>query len=132
RVPDSDFLRLAGAEDVPLEVAQEHYRYDDPDAARVKYLLNMSLPLEQRERVVGEAFAEAFPDEEAFVRDLYMSRDDVAELEREHAAVGAHSYAHEPLARLGDEPLDRDLETVATLLGEVTGARPRVLSYPHG
>ena len=132
RVPDDELLRLAGGADVPVEVAQEHYRYDEPDAARLKYLLNMALPLEAREQVVGAAFTEVFPDEEAFVRDLYMSREDVDGLERRHSAVGAHSYAHEPLALLDDGALDRDLEAVASLLEEVTGSRPRALSYPHG
>jgi peptidoglycan/xylan/chitin deacetylase (PgdA/CDA1 family) len=132
RVPDAELLALAGAADVPVDVAQEHYRYDEPDAARLKYLLNMRLPLDEREQVVGAAFAEVFPDEAAFARELYMSREDVAELERGHAAVGAHSYAHEPLARLDGDALDDDLQAVAALLEEVTGARPRALSYPHG
>ena len=132
RLPNDQLLRLAGGGEVPVEVAQEHYRYDEPDAARLKYLLNMALPLDQREQVVGVAFAEVFPDEEALVRELYMSREDVAELERRHAAVGAHSYAHEPLARLEDGALDGDLKAVASLLEEVTGLRPRALSYPHG
>jgi peptidoglycan/xylan/chitin deacetylase (PgdA/CDA1 family) len=132
RVPDRELLALAGGRDVPVEVAQEHYRYDEPDAARLKYLLNMALPLEERERVIGAAFAQVFPDEAAAARELYLSREDVALLEREHRAVGAHSYAHEPLARLEDDALDRDLAAVATLLGDVTGERPRALSYPHG
>ena len=132
RVPDSELLALVGAADVSAEMAQEHYRYDDPDAARLKYLLNMKLPLEEREAVVGAAFGDVFPDEGALARELYMSREDVARLEREHRAVGAHSYAHEPLARLDDDALDADLEAVAALLADVTGTRPRALSYPHG
>jgi peptidoglycan/xylan/chitin deacetylase (PgdA/CDA1 family) len=132
RVPDAELLALAGGADVPADAAQAHYRYDTPDAARLKYLLNMALPLEERDAVVGAAFAELFPDEAAFARELYMSRADVAALERSHAAVGAHSYAHEPLARLDDDALDEDLERVAGLLEDVTAARPRSLSYPHG
>src|SRR5204863_8576990 len=102
RVPDDELLRLAGAGDVSVELAQEHYRYDEPDAARLKYLLNMALPLEEREGVVGAAFAEVFPDEAAFAAELYMSRDQVRAL---RSGVGAHSYAHEPLARLDDDRL---------------------------
>ena len=132
RVPDRELLVLAGGADVPVDLALEHYRYDDPDAAQLKYLLNMWLPLSERERVVGAAFAEVFPDEAAFARELYMSREDVAHLERAYRAVGAHSYAHEPLARLDDEALDQDLAAVAVLLEDVTGPRPRALSYPHG
>jgi peptidoglycan/xylan/chitin deacetylase (PgdA/CDA1 family) len=131
RVADDELLRLAGSPEVPLEVAREHYRYDEPDAARVKYLLNMALPLEERERVVGAAFADVFPDEEAFARELYMSREDVRALEG-RGALGAHSYAHEPLALLRPEQLDRDLERVTSLLEEIAGARPRAFSYPHG
>jgi peptidoglycan/xylan/chitin deacetylase (PgdA/CDA1 family) len=132
RVPDEELLRLAGGGDVPLDIAQEHYRYDEPDAARLKYLLNMALPLEERDQVVGAAFGEVFPNEEAFVRELYMSRENVARLEREHAAVGAHSYAHEPLALLDDAALVADLEACASLLEEIAGSRPLALSYPHG
>lgn len=131
RVADDELLRRAGAPEVAVEVAQEHYRYDEPDAARLKYLLNMALPLEERERVVGAAFAEVFPDEAAFAAELYMSREDVRTLEA-RGALGAHSYAHEPLALLGAEELDRDLGRVTALLEEIGGARPRAFSYPHG
>ena len=129
RVDDAELLELVGAEDVPEDVAREHYRYDAPQAARVKYLLNMALPADERERVVGAAFAEVFPDEAAFAAELYMSRDQIRGLA---SSVGAHSYAHEPLALLPPDELDRDLERCTTLLEEITGVRPRAFSYPHG
>jgi peptidoglycan/xylan/chitin deacetylase (PgdA/CDA1 family) len=128
RLGDDALLELVDGRDVPLDIAQEHYRYDEPEAARLKYLLNMALPLKERERVVGAAFAEVF-DEAAFAAELYMSREDVAGLE---GSVGAHSHAHEPLARLDEGELDRDLEAAAALLEDVTGERLRALSYPHG
>jgi peptidoglycan/xylan/chitin deacetylase (PgdA/CDA1 family) len=53
-------------------------------------------------------------------------------LEREHQAVGAHSYAHEPLATLSEGELHADLERVSRLLEEVTCSRPRAFSYPYG
>jgi len=129
RVDDAELLELVGTEDVPEDVAREHYRYDAPQAARVKYLLNMALPADERERVVGAAFAEVFPDEAAFAAELYMSRDQIRGLA---SSVGAHSYAHEPLALLPPDELDRDLERCTTLLEEITGVRPRAFSYPHG
>ena len=131
RVADDELLRLAGSAEVPLEAARAHYRYDDPDAARLKYLLNMALSREDRERVVGPVFEDVFPDEQAFVRQLYVSRDEVRELET-RGALGAHSYAHEPLALMGAEELDDDLERVTSVLEEIAGARPRAFSYPHG
>jgi peptidoglycan/xylan/chitin deacetylase (PgdA/CDA1 family) len=129
RIDDAELLELVGAEDVPEDVAREHYRYDTPQAARVKYLLNMALAADERDRVVGAAFAEVFPDEAAFAADLYMSRDAIRALA---PSVGAHSYAHEPLALMASEELDRDLERCTALLEELTGERPRAFSYPHG
>jgi hypothetical protein len=129
RVDDAELLELVGAENVPEDVAREHYRYDTPEAARVKYLLNMALPADERDRVVGAAFAEVFPDEQAFAAELYMSREQIRAL---GSSVGAHSYAHEPLALLPPEELDRDLERVTSVLEEITGSRPRAFSYPHG
>ena len=112
--------------------AREHYAYDEPEAAWVKYALNVALPLEERERLVAGVFAKAFPDEASFRAELYMTEDQVRELERVHHAVGAHSYAHEPLALLDDRALRRDLEQSSAALAEVTGARPQTISYPHG
>jgi peptidoglycan/xylan/chitin deacetylase (PgdA/CDA1 family) len=129
RVDDAELLELVGAESVPEDVAREHYRYDTPEAARVKYLLNMVLSVDERERVVGAAFAELVPDEAAFAAALYMSRDQIRAL---GSSVGAHSYAHEPLALLPLDELDRDLDRCTALLEEITGARPRAFSYPHG
>jgi peptidoglycan/xylan/chitin deacetylase (PgdA/CDA1 family) len=129
RFDDAELLELVGAEDVPEDLAREHYRYDAPEAARVKYLLNMVLAADERDRVVGAAFAELFPDEAAFAAGLYMSRDQIRALA---SSVGAHSYAHEPLALLTPDELDRDLERCTALLEEITGARPRAFSYPHG
>jgi peptidoglycan/xylan/chitin deacetylase (PgdA/CDA1 family) len=134
RLGDEALLPLlagrAGA--VSAEAASAHYAYDEPDAARAKYLLNVALPLGEREDVIGAAFAEAFADEASFCADLYLSREQVRELERVHRAVGAHSYAHEPLALLNPDALRRDLGRNASILEEVTGVRPEAISYPHG
>ena len=129
QVDDAETLALVGAEDVPEDMAREHYRYDTPEAARVKYLFNMVLSADERDRVVGAAFAELFPDEAAFAAELYMSHEQIRALA---SSVGAHSYAHEPLALLPPDELDRDLERCTALLEEITGARPRAFSYPHG
>jgi peptidoglycan/xylan/chitin deacetylase (PgdA/CDA1 family) len=134
RLGDDVFLGLLethGAA-VSTETASEHYAYDEPEAARVKYLLNIALPPAEREEVVAGAFADAVPDEDAFCAGLYMSRAQVRTLEREHRAVGAHAYAHEPLALLGPDALARDLARSAQALEDATGVRPEAISYPHG
>lgn len=134
RLGDEELLPLvqAWAPAVRPEAAAEHYPYDRPAAARLKYLLNVASPLHEREQALATAFEHAFPDEAAFCSDLYMSPAQVRELEQTHSAVGAHSYAHEPLALLSGRALRSDLERSAAELARITGRRPEAISYPHG
>ena len=132
---DAELLALlqeAGVPSVSDEAARAQYAYDTAEAARVKYLLNVALPLEARETLIGEVFERVVEDEAAFCEELYMSPAQIAELELRHGAVGAHSYAHEPLALLGPDALRSDLRRTAAVLGRVTGRRPLAISYPHG
>jgi peptidoglycan/xylan/chitin deacetylase (PgdA/CDA1 family) len=118
--------------EVTAEEAQAHYRYDTPEAAALKFQLNIRLSTERRRQLVDSLFAAEFPDESAFADELYMDRGQVADLERNHHALGAHSYGHQPLATLSNGELESDLEQVTRLLEEITGSRPRAFSYPYG
>jgi len=118
--------------DVDENVATAHYRYETADAARLKYLLNHLLPADRRHAVVDSVFSRVHGDEESLCSDLYLSRLEVRELERSHRAVGAHSYAHHPLALLPPGERKADLELSVGVLEQLTGERPRAFSYPHG
>jgi len=96
-------------EHVDADQAARHYCYDTPEAARIKFLLNVAIPPAESEWVLQEAFAHVEPDEHAFVKRIYMDAGQVAELEQRLGAVGAHSYAHAPLALLDRVALERDL-----------------------
>ena len=117
---------------VDTDEARAHYRYDTPKAAQVKYLLNVALDAEERERIVDVIFARAVGDDHRFCDHLYMSPTDVTELERSHRAVGAHSYAHRALAALSPRERRDDLERSVAVLEPLLGGRPRAFSYPHG
>ena len=134
RLPDDELrARLPdGLPEVAAEEAREHYRYDTPEAATLKFLLNIRLPASQRRELVDSLFAAEFPDEAAVADELYMDAGQVADLELGQHAVGAHSYAHQPLAMLGNGELEEDLARVTRLLEETTGSRPRAFSYPYG
>ena len=122
--------RLAvSADAVDPALAEAHYRYDTPEAARVKYLLNMALQPAERDEAVDALFATEFPDEAAFCRELYMGVEEIAAL---RGSVGAHSYGHEPLTMLSASDLDRDLDRLGALLEGAAGEPIRTFSYPHG
>ena len=112
--------------------AQGMYRYDTPAAARVKYLLNVALEREASERVVEAMFADAGPGERAFCDDLYMSDEQVRELEARHGATGAHGYDHHPFATLDPVLKGADMARGSDALRAITGAAPRIISYPYG
>jgi peptidoglycan/xylan/chitin deacetylase (PgdA/CDA1 family) len=131
RLDDAALLeRLAVSTDaIDSAVAEANYRYDTPEAARVKYLLNMALKPAERDAAVDALFAAEIPDEAELCRELYMGREEVAAL---RGSVGAHSYGHEPLTMLSPEELDRDLARLTGLLEDIAGESIRAFSYPHG
>jgi peptidoglycan/xylan/chitin deacetylase (PgdA/CDA1 family) len=135
---DDEVLRLLGPRlDPALLDAVEHdaatamYRYDTPEAARLKYLLNVSLGPARSEELVAAVHRECFGDEESFVGRLYMGAPEVADLER-RGMLGAHAYSHLPLARLAPAELRRELADNLDVLERAAGARPPVVSYPYG
>lgn len=101
--------------------AEAMYGYDTPTAAHLKYALNVL--------GAGEAVDELLDED---LSELYMTREQVRELEQRHAAVGAHSYSHRPLARLAPDELREDLRRNVEVLAEVTRSPPRAISYPYG
>jgi peptidoglycan/xylan/chitin deacetylase (PgdA/CDA1 family) len=117
------------AESIDPVLAEAHYRYDTPEAARVKYLLNMALQPAERDRAVDALFAEEFRDEAEFCRELYMGPEEIAAL---RGSVGAHSYGHEPLTMLSASDLDLDLDRLGVLFETFVGEPIRTFSYPHG
>jgi peptidoglycan/xylan/chitin deacetylase (PgdA/CDA1 family) len=120
-VPDDVIVAELGKD--PPEPPRGKHVYDDPRAAAVKELL-AATPASKLDALLARANA-------TVGIDLYMSADQVVELER-RGALGAHGYSHRPLAALGPDGATEDLDRGAGLLEGVTGRRPRAVSYPYG
>jgi len=114
---------------IPAHEPVETYRYDDPDTARFKYLLNVALGSEAAQ-AIDRLFAEHF-DEASFAQRFYADADQVRELEAADA-LGAHGYCHKPLTRFAPGGARRDLELGAQVLERIAGVRARTVSYPYG
>ena len=120
------------ADDEACQRGIEHYKYDEPDAARLKYLLNFVLSSDDRDLLVDVLFAEEFGPREAEIsRAMYMSREQIAELGRA-GEIGTHAHEHQPLGLLSDDEAERQIGESSTLLEAWTGSRPFLLSYPYG
>jgi peptidoglycan/xylan/chitin deacetylase (PgdA/CDA1 family) len=108
------------------------YRYDTVPAARIKYLMNVCLDPANGEQLVADLFAELVQPDEEFCRDLYASREQVAELEWGFGALGGHGYAHRPLSLMSDRERAEDMRSGAAVLASITGGATEIISYPYG
>ncbi|MGZ8413647.1 MAG: polysaccharide deacetylase family protein [Gemmatirosa sp.] len=112
--------------------AAAQYRYDPPETARLKFVLNFTLDRPTRDALVDGCFHDLVADDErAAAAALYMDVDALRDLAA-RGWLGSHGHEHLPLAAvaLGDARVD-----VARALDHLqrwTGVRPRAMSYPYG
>ena len=114
-------------------VAVKKYRWDTPDVAVFKYLLNFGLAESVRSRVLSALFGDVFGDEATFSRGLYLSWGQAQEMQAGGMVLGGHSNAHRVLTDLGGPEEQADLTKCAMILK--TRTLPQALwpfSYPFG
>src|SRR4029079_2845195 len=89
----NDLFRLAKERGIELSAemgdeAVTHYKYDSPQAAKLKYMLNFSLAPQARDAIIEQMFDEIFSEgEAAWSERLYMSPEQIAELAK-HGCIG--------------------------------------------
>src|SRR5581483_7126002 len=120
------------------ELRQRHAgrsRFDDPEVALIKRVLQHALPLGARQAIVDALFRELVTtDEAAFSEELYMGLAELRELVDAGMAVGGHGDAHERLGLLPAPEQGREVAATVRLL-ELVGGQPAAdwpIAYPHG
>lgn len=129
-----EVARLLGgaADDAEAAAARQQYRYDPPESARLKFVLNFRLDPAERDALLDACFARlAEQDEAALAAALYLDADQLRLLAA-RGWLGAHGHAHLPLATLRASAARADIERSLDLLARCTGRRPRAFSYPYG
>ena len=119
--------------DVDPQVAQQSYPLDTREVAMFKFLFNFSLEPCARDAIVKSIFDEYLGDQESFARELYMSWEEVREVQSAGMLVAGHTHWHRPLSTLTDAELDADLSTSRALFDQ--NLAPQELwpfSYPNG
>lgn len=119
--------------DVPEDMVVKKYRYDKPEIAKMKFVLNNLLPDDSKEKIIDNIFKEEIKDEADFCDNFYMSEREIKELS-ELSLLGIHSYFHRPLSCLSTEELKmeiaRNIETVENISGKKSFLKG--ISYPYG
>jgi peptidoglycan/xylan/chitin deacetylase (PgdA/CDA1 family) len=108
----------------------EHYKYDTPDTAELKYLLNFILKKEQLDILIDKTFESFFSEPE--VNDtLYMSVGDITYLAK-RGMLGSHGHTHVPMGLQTAEHKLREIVGSGERLKELTGCFPKAFSFPYG
>lgn len=109
------------------------YRWDEPDVAALKYLINFGLSRIVRDQLLDRLFETYLGDEEEFARDLYLSWDEARRMQDAGMVMGGHSHRHAPLSSLTDAERQADLQMCMDLLHrKLKHQRLWPFSYPYG
>jgi peptidoglycan/xylan/chitin deacetylase (PgdA/CDA1 family) len=118
---------------VDAEAVSRTYRWDTPEVAAFKYLINFRLSPELRDQVLDSLFVRYLGDEKEFSRDLYISWEEGKTMQAGGMLLGGHTHNHLPLARMDDERRTADLTACAGLLRRhLSGQALWPFSYPYG
>ena len=119
--------------DVDIKLVRRTYRWDAPEVAGFKYLLNFQLQAPLRDRILDDLFDEYFGDQKAFASDLYLSWDEAQAMQANGMLVGGHSHSHVALATMEADCQREDLKTCAVMLHDrLKPQRLWSFSYPYG
>ena len=110
----------------------EHYKYDSPDHAMLKYALNFLLNKDELNHFINDVFETEFKgEEEAIHENLYMSKNEV-QLLGQMDYIGSHSHDHDPLG-LKDVQYQREQAIHSKrILEGIADTEIYGFSYPYG
>ena len=109
------------------------YRRGSEKYLRFKYASNRLIPREVSERIMDRLFAEhVSADEAGFIRELYLSTDEIVELRRCGHSIAGHSISHPSLPQLDESEQEREIAGAADWLGGLLGEPLAWFNYPYG
>ena len=119
------------------DAGEEEDMYGDretPEQVRTfKRILNQEVPYRALDGVLDRLEA-SFPDAGVAVdtEELYLTADEVADLDDAGMTVGAHSISHRILSRLPDDEQRAEIVDSKDYLESLTDGPVRAFAYPYG
>lgn len=124
KIPDNNFLynKLAKTS-----------RFDDKDTIFVKMLLQKELDERLRNLIVDELFKKHVSiAENAFVKELYMSYEQVKLMKAMGMSFAIHGYNHYWLNKLSDEEMKEDINKSLEVFDGIIDKNNWIMCYPSG
>ncbi len=105
--------------------------HESPAAANLKETI-IALPEDIRGRFLRHSFKVFEIKEEKIAGNLFMSKEELAEIASFGVELGSHSHGHYAMTDDNEELHRRDVQLSKKIIQEISGVMPRVFSYPHG
>lgn len=114
-----------------VDKGKQHYRYDTPENAEIKYILNFCMSIDEQKAFINEIFTENFGQEDTFAKALYMNHEQLNDLS-ELGLLGSHSHSHVPLGLYSESEIRQELQSSKDYLEQRFNKRIDLVSYPYG
>lgn len=109
-------------------------RFDSKEEVFIKKILQRELPRQLRNELVHQLFTKyVTSDQDAFSEDLYLSIDEIKEMNECGMYFGSHGYAHEWLGHLPPNELVYEIEKSIEFHHRINKNNENlIMCYPYG
>jgi len=108
-------------------------RFDDKDTIFIKRTLQVKLDEQLRGMLVDKLFSEFVGvSEDAFVKELYMSMDQIKLMKKFGMHFGVHGYDHYWLDSLPAPKMEQDICMALDVFNGVIDQKNWIMCYPYG
>ena len=109
-------------------------RYDNENIMFFKRMLQVELPLKQRQNIILNLFERIVGRSEADVaNELYMSQSDLISLHKKGFTVGSHTTSHPWLTNLSADEQKNEIDNSLSALKSIRGDLDNwIMCYPYG
>lgn len=105
--------------------------HEDLATANFKEMLIM-IPLEVRDKFLANCFIKLDLDEKKVTEELFMNKDEIADLAHRGFIIGGHTHHHITFDRTDADFLRAEIQQSNKIINEITGSAPTIFSFPHG
>lgn len=112
------------------KMANINYNYDNESTAKLKYLLNFCLTIEEQEKIINPLFKEVF-NEKKVASTLYFDKTQLKTL-FEKGNIGSHGHQHLPLGLYSELEITNDFSISQDYFFKNFGKKAAMVSYPYG
>lgn len=108
------------------------YDYESPRRARLKFFVNMELPIPLRVAAIESLFERHIGSSSRWARHWYLGWNDLVRMQAAGHTIGGHGFSHEPYGRLTPGEIRQDVSRCSIVLRDGLGPDLRPFSYPFG